>query len=113
MRQQLEANIDLELRSLARKDKVLATVDFLTWMACMTELDNDRQSDRKHIGEIVDEKNRVNKRPYDPSRSSNPNRAKGSSNATSPAGMMPSKFPPKLTEEERKLLQESKGCFKC
>lgn len=113
MRRQLEANIDLELRSLARKDKVPATADFLTWMARMTELDNDRQSDRKRIGEIVDEKNRVNKHPYDPSRSSNPNRAKGSSNAAPPAGMTPSKFPPKLTEEERKLLQESEGCFKC
>ena len=113
MCRQLEANIDLELHSLARKDKVPATTDFLTWMAHMTELDNDRQSDRKRIGEIVNEKNHVNKCPYDPSRSLNPNQAKGSSNAASVVGMTPSKFPPKLTEEEWKLLQESKGCFKC
>ena len=66
-------NIDLELHSLARKDKVLATTDFLTWMAHMTELDNDCQSDRKRIREIVDEKNHVNKCLYDPSRSLNPN----------------------------------------
>ena len=112
MHRQLEANIDLELCSLARKSKVPVSTDFLTWMDKMTELDDDRQEDRKRIGDIVDEKNRVNKRPYDPARSSNPGCAKAATHAASSSGT-PSKFPPKLTEGERKLLQDSNGCFKC
>ena len=81
----------------------------------MTKIDDNRQRDRKQIGDIVDEKNCVNKRFYDPARSLNPTRSKSQPGTPSSSrnASTSTKWPPKLTEEERKLLQESDGCFKC
>jgi hypothetical protein len=79
----------------------------------MSELDEERQSDRKRIAEVVEEMC-PNKRPFNPAHSINPNRNSFSSgNATSSGSTQSHVYPPKLTDEERQILMETDGCFKC
>ena len=115
MRRQLEANIDTELRAMVCKEKLPTTIDLQDWLTKVSVLDDERQIERKCIGDVLDEKLRTAKRPYDPSRSSNPNRSRNNNNGGNGPGAPPSShmFPPKLTDEECKLLQENDGCFKC
>ncbi|KAH9027403.1 hypothetical protein EDB85DRAFT_1868336, partial [Lactarius pseudohatsudake] len=118
MRKHLEANIDPDLRRLGRREKVSTITDFYAWLERMTEIDDERQFDRKRIADICDDRNRLTKKPYDPSRSSYQNRTNltqgtATQGATTTPTTTASTFPPKLTGEERRLLQEHEGCFKC
>jgi hypothetical protein len=97
-----------------RKEKLLTKTDYLTWRSRVTELDNERQIDRKRIADVLKEEFCEAKRPYDPACSSNPNRGKSHQNPNSSSTTNATHtFPPKLTPEECKLLQDSDGCFKC
>ncbi|KAH9022889.1 hypothetical protein EDB85DRAFT_1871153, partial [Lactarius pseudohatsudake] len=106
MRKQLEANIDQDLRRLGKKEKISKVTDFQTWLERMTEIDSERQFDRKRIAEICDDRNRITKRPYDPARSSYPTRTNTTRAPANSSGSGTNTFPPKLTDEERRLLQE-------
>jgi hypothetical protein len=116
MRRQLEANIDPELRAMVRREKLSTIADFQEWLAAMINLDNERQLERKRIREVCKEQWQSNKRPYDPARSSYSNRSRSNANASSSTNSQSTtseSFPPKLTDDERKLLKENEGCFKC
>lgn len=56
LQKQLEANVDQELRSLARKEKLSSITEFLTWYEQMTEIDIKKQSERKHMADVADER---------------------------------------------------------
>ncbi len=114
MRRHLEANIDHKLRTMARREKVSLVTEFLPWMERMTELDDERQVDRKRISDVLDEKMRITKRPYNPARSVNPNwNSFTLNNASSSSQTTTNTYPPRLTDEECCLLHEHEGCLKC
>ncbi|KAH9041461.1 hypothetical protein EDB83DRAFT_2318210 [Lactarius deliciosus] len=53
------------------------------------------------------------KKPYDPTRSSYPTRTNAGRSTANTSNTTANVFPPKLTDEERRLLREHEGCFKC
>ncbi|KAH9008539.1 hypothetical protein EDB84DRAFT_1571993 [Lactarius hengduanensis] len=115
MRKTLDANIDIELRRLGRKQKTALITDLDEWMRKLTEIDDERQFDRKRLADaVVEEVGRVTKKPYNPARSSAAHTAP-SNNASASANTSnkTNTFPPKLTEEERRLLFDHEGCLKC
>jgi CRISPR/Cas system-associated endonuclease/helicase Cas3 len=72
IRCQLEANINHDLHTRARHEKASKIEEFLPWLECMSELDEEHQSDHKHIAEVVEEMC-PNKCPFNPARSVNLN----------------------------------------
>jgi hypothetical protein len=112
IRRQLEANIDPDLRARSRREKVSKIDEFLPWLERMAEIDDERQVDRKRMAEVVEEMRPI-KRPFNPARSVNPNRNSFSTGASSSGSSQSHVYPPKLTDEERQILTETDGCFKC
>ena len=118
MRQQLDANLDTELCKKTRNEKVTTIKELLPWIQKVLEIDDLRQTEQKHFAEAIDDCLRANKHPYNPACSVNPNRDNyrwNTSNAsgTTAAGPSTTIYPPKLTEDERRLLHEHEGCLKC
>ncbi|KAH9024143.1 hypothetical protein EDB85DRAFT_280547 [Lactarius pseudohatsudake] len=113
MRKTLDANIDIELRRLGRKQKMALITDLDEWLRKLTEIDDERQFDRKRLADaVVEEVGRVTKRPYNPARSGATQSSQNNGAAAS-TSTKTNTFPPKLTEEERRLLFDHEGCLKC
>ena len=118
MRRQLDANLDTELHKKTRNEKVTAIRDLLPWIQKVAEIDDLRQTEQKCFTEAIDDHLRASKRLYDPARSVNPNRSSYQRNTSTgsgatTAGSSSITYPPKLTEDERRLLHEHEGCLKC
>ena len=107
---QLTLNLDPELHAKAAKTG--PHKDLSTWIEAVTEIDRERQQDKKRLHEHMESFMCSHKQPFVPSRPFN-----GSENplttATSSTPSSSTPYPPRLTEEERRLLQEHDGCFKC
>ena len=104
---QLTLNIDPELHSKA--GKMGPHKDLSSWIEAVTEIDRERQQDKKRLNDHLENFMRSHKRPFVPSRSFT---SLDQSTATT-ANLSSSPYPPRLTKEERRLLQEHDGCFKC
>jgi hypothetical protein len=112
----LQANIDEDLRA---KSKGCATTSFKEWLDAVSVVDEDRARDRKAVRDLINAESR--KRPASavlsgPSRKANTIQTSGSysnkSGATSSSSAAHAVLP-KLTDAEKKLLQEHAGCNKC
>ncbi|KAH9040493.1 hypothetical protein EDB85DRAFT_1858683, partial [Lactarius pseudohatsudake] len=113
MQKTLNANINIKLCRLSRKQKTALITDLDKWLRKLTEIDNEWQFDQKHLADaVIEEVGRVTKRPYNPTHSSAAQGAQSNGASTS-TGTKTNMFPPKLTEEERHLLFDHKGCLKC
>ena len=124
LRVQLEIMLDPELQITAHEKKTDEINDLQEWMTRITEIDNKRQKEMKRINSLIDTRvdmatTRAAKRqntgqstaprpvtqytnsriPYNRS-----NNASASSSTT---------YPPRLTDDERRLLHEHEGCLKC
>ena len=112
LRTQLEAGIDKDLRTLAMEERANDLTELLPWLEKLNDIDQKRRNDRKRrMNELEDY---MRKRPITQAR----NRATAGQTSTSdPAkenlSNRENPYPPKLTQEERHLLQEHDGCFKC
>ena len=130
LRSQLDIMMDAELQTLARSQSVSEIKDLHKWMSKIKKIDNERQINLKRMAEFFDDSMRAAKRQnpgqyqstsshvgqYRAPRTSgtfanarlaarNPNTSSTSNTTTS--------HPPRLTEEERRLLHEHEGCLKC
>ena len=118
LRNHLEAHLDEELRaglkhSEARKDKVLKT-----WIASVRLIDEARAVENKRHRELIEETlDRQAKRQNTktdtlrgPSRRGNSTQTNNASTGSSTSSYV--KLPP-LTDSERNLLNEHRGCTKC
>ena len=113
LRAQLEAGLDLDLRILAADNGVHEVKDLQTWVDKVRTLDRKRQNDRKRRLSELEQYLRNPKRSYISDRAQ-PQTAQPSAPSTSAADPRGGRtFPPRLTDEERKLLQDNDGCFKC
>ena len=108
LRTQLEAALDEDLRILAADDRGNKTEGLLPWIERVRNLDCKRQSDRKRRHEEMEQFMRGPKRPFN-----NQTRNNTPSQPTNTDTTTDNPYPPKLTTEERQLLQENEGCFKC
>ena len=108
IRLQLEAGLDEELQTAARDAKAHDEESLHPWISKIKDLDNRRIVQRKRVAEQVEEAMKANKKPFTlSSRYANtPDKKPGSNSSTR-------EFPPKLTEEEHRLLMEHQGCLKC
>ena len=119
LRTQLEAALDEELRALAAEEGCDDISGLREWMLKVTDIDNRRQRERKRLAEFFDLSMRAAKR-----QNIGP-QASGSRNSTttsywnsfnregSSSSSSTNTYPPKLTENKRKLLHEHEGCLKC
>jgi hypothetical protein len=111
LRFRLEANLDGDLRTLAYDEKANEIVELLPWIQKIRDIDNRRHNDRKRIHDYLEERMQTINNP-----SLSVNRSKSRHPARHPATTSKPKsnpFPPPLTNEERRLLQEHDGCVKC
>ena len=108
IRLQLEAGLDEELQTAARDAKAHDEESLHPWISKIKDLDNRRIVQRKRVAEQVEEAMKANKKPFTSSSryANTPDKKPGSNSSTR-------EFPPKLTEEERRLLMEHQGCLKC
>ena len=109
LRAQLAGGLDSELRQLVTYDKANDITELVPWMHKLTTIDCKRQTDKKRRIEEMETLLRANKHP---------NTAQGSSgqpsqHRTANKDNSDNTFPLRLTPEERKLLQDHEGCFKC
>ena len=111
IRLQLEAGLDEELQISARDAKAHEEESLHPWISKIKDLDNRRIIQRKRVAEAVEEAMKSNKKPF----TSSSRYANTSDNKSSSASSASSSrdFPPKLTDEERRLLMEHAGCLKC
>lgn len=117
LRTQLEAALDEELRAMATEQNIDTETDLRLWMTKIGDIDNRRQLDRKRMADFFENSMRSAKRQntgnrFPPPSSTAPSRSaypRGSS-LPPPAG---NTYPPKLTDDERRLLHEHEGCLKC
>ena len=110
IRLQLEAGLDKDLQTAARDAKAHEEMSLHPWIAKIKELDNCRIIQRKRVAEAIEEAMKSNKKPFSSSsRYANTSDSK----STPPLASSSRKFPPKLTDEERRLLMEHLGCLKC
>ena len=110
IRLQLEAGLDEELQTSARDAKAHDELSLQPWITKIKELDNRRFIQRKRVAEAVEEAMKSNKKPFS-SSSRYANTPDSKSNP--PSASSTRDFPPKLTDEERRLLMEHQGCLKC
>ena len=111
LRTQLAVNLDEELRIKADRSQKCKTQDLCKWIEAVSEIDRDRQYDKKRLNDHLENYWRAHKRPFrEPRRAPSPEAGPTASSASSSSS---SPYPPKLTEEERRLLLEHEGCFKC
>ena len=122
LRRQLEIMLDEELRTLACEANVAEIVTLKDWMAKVKELDNRRQIDLKRMAQFFDAASiraakRQNTGSYPNSRgpnlSSNNRSNFTRNNASTASSSNPLLYPPRLTDEERRLLHDHEGCLKC
>ncbi|KAH9009482.1 hypothetical protein EDB85DRAFT_2162677 [Lactarius pseudohatsudake] len=114
LRIQLEAALDEELRTMATDEKLNEIADFHEWMSKLTRIDNRRQTERKRMADFWD--NRSAKRQNTGTRyppANNVNRSSFTRGSSAPSTSTPSLYPPKLTDDERRLLHDHEGCLKC
>ena len=110
IRLQLEAGLDEDLQTAARDAKAHEELSLHPWIAKIKDLDNRRVIQRKRVAEAVEEAMKSNKKPFSSSsRYANTSDPK----PNPPSASSTRDFPPKLTEEERRLLMEFFGCLKC
>ena len=85
------------------------------WITAIKDLDNHRITQRKHVTEAVKEAMKSNKKPFTSSsryaNTSDMNTVQ--TNTPNTASFSTWDFPPKLTNEEHRLLMEHAGCLKC
>ena len=113
LRAQLEAGLDLDLRILAADNGVHEVKDLQTWVDKVRTLDHKQQNDRKQRLSKLEQYLRNPKRSYI-SDHTQPQTAQPSAPSTSSSDARSGQtFPPRLTDEERKLLQDNDSCFKC
>jgi hypothetical protein len=105
---QLEAALDEDLRILATEEKANKTEGLLPWIEKVCNIDRKRQTDRKRRREEIEQVLCNQKRLFNPTHTQN---APSLSTATETTSENP--YPPHLTQEERRLLQDNDGCFKC
>ena len=110
IRLQLEAGLDEELQTAARDAKAHEELLLHPWISKIKDLDNRRIIQRKRVAEAVEDALKSNKKPF----SSSSRYANTPDSKTAPPSASSTReFPPKLTEEERRLLMEYQGCLKC
>ena len=109
IRLQLEAGLDEELQTAARDAKAHEELLLHPWISKIKDLDNRRIIQHKRVAEAVEEAMKSNKKPFSSSRYANTPDSK----TPPPSASSTREFPPKLTEEERRLLMENQGCLKC
>ena len=108
---QLEAGLNEDLQTTVRDAKAHETLSLHPWIALVKDLGDRRIIQCKHVAEAVEEAMRSNKKPFQlSSRYANTTDTKTTSASTSTTTH---NFPLRLTEEERQLLVEHAGCFKC
>jgi hypothetical protein len=121
IRKQLDVALDVELRTLAKDNKLNDITDLQDWMDQVRSLDNRRKFERERVEKMLKDfgyekpnnaRTNTNNR-YQPYNSANRNNNARSGNATASSLPPNFKFPPKLTEPERKLLFEHEGCLRC
>jgi hypothetical protein len=99
----LEVNLDEDLRLLVYEEKAYEIRELLPWIQKVRDIDNRRHNDRKRIQNYLEERMQAINNP-----SVSVTRSSSRRSAT-----IPNPFPPPLTNEERRLLREHDGCFKC
>ena len=118
----MEIMLDEELRTLACEAKVSEITSLRDWMNKVKELDDRRQIDLKRMAHFFDVASlraakRQNTGPYPNSRTPNANSSNRSNftrnNSTNAPSSNPTPYPPRLTDEERRLLHDHEGCLKC
>ena len=103
IRLQLEAGLDEELQTAARDAKAHEELLLHPWISKIKDLDNRRIIQRKRVAEAVEDALKSNKKPF----SSSSRYANTPDSKTAPPSASSTReFPPKLTEEERRLLME-------
>ena len=111
LRDTLEANIDGDLRLLAREAGASAKEKLSEWMDLMERLDAKRKMELKRQREVAaDEVQRNSSAKRQNSRNSG---AFTMSSTRSASGTSDQKRVPRLTQEERDILSKNQGCFKC
>ena len=121
LRRQLEIMLDEELRTLACETNVAEITNLRDWMGKVKELDNRRQIDLKHMAQFFDAAStraakRQNTGSYPNSRtpySMSNNRSNSARTNPTASSSNLTLYPPRLTEEERRLLHDHEGCLKC
>ena len=111
LRAQLEAGLDLDLHILAADNGAHEVKDLQTWVDKVRTLDRKRQNDRKRCLSELEQYLRNPKRTYAPDRTQTPTAQPSASSSSENKGGRT--YPPRLTDDERKLLQDNDGCFKC
>jgi hypothetical protein len=118
LRIQLMAALDDELHTLVTDNNISEVSDLRNWMTEVCKLDNKRQFDQARVENAL--KNlgysRTNNRQTATNRYqlyNNANRNRNSRGNSATPSMDPNTYPPKLTDEERRLLHEHDGCLKC
>ncbi|GLB45211.1 putative retrotransposable element tf2 155 kda protein type 1-like [Lyophyllum shimeji] len=120
LRDKIEAGLDEDLSREYWASKTNLIKDWHQWLDAVRTLDETRHHNLKRQREIADEAIRAAKRPLVSSRSVNASTPNSSSfsrrtaaNASSaPAATARARLPT-LTAEEKTLLREHNGCFKC
>ena len=112
IRLQLEAGLDEDLQTAARDAKAHEELSLHPWISKIKDLDNRRIVQRKRVAEAVEEAMRTNKKPFTAS-SRFANTTSSESKTPSIGSSSTRDYPPKLTDEERQLLTDYAGCFKC
>ena len=110
IRLQLEAGLDEDLQIAARDAKAHDEKSLHPWITKIKDLDNRRIIQCKRVAEAVEEAMKSNKKPFS---SSSRYANTPDSKQNPPSASSTRDFPPKLTDEERRLLMEHQGCLKC
>ena len=116
LRNQLEASLEPGLRTYCSHKKLNKVTDLKKWVQAVKEADEMLRDDRKRSRDIFAEEAalRAQKRPALASHSRFANVGTNSApNAPSSSNNTQVRKCPKLEPEERKLLAEHNGCFKC
>ena len=122
LRRQLEIMLDEELRTLACEANVAKIAGLRDWMTKVKELDNRRQIDLKRMAQFFDaasmraaKRQNTGAHPNARASFSNLNNRSNTTRNTSTTASSsnPTLYPPRLTDEERRLLHDHEGCLKC
>ena len=105
LRDTLEANVDADLRLLAREANASAKEKLPEWMDLMERLDAKRKMELKRQREVAEEVQR--------NSSAKRQNSRNSGTFTMVSDRSDQKRLPRLTQEERNILSKHQGCFKC
>lgn len=109
LRTQIEAKLDSALSVIYFERKLDATTDFHVWLNSIRLIDETHCQSEKRAREIVDEVYHQAKRPLTTVNKSNTLNSSASQGGSSTSK---GRLPP-LMEEEKRLLHENGGCFRC